>query len=265
QVRVTRIVHRRLRYRRRCQCPGPRTVIAPPAPNPVPKGRFTAGFLARLLYQKYVLGLPVHRIARALAADGLDVAEGTISGALKAVADLLVPLDDAIGARNAEAVHVHADETSWRVFEQVEGKDGHRWWLWCSSPATRSCSGWTPPAPPPSWNATSASTAPTGRSPKAGACCSRQTSTPPTSPWPAWKALTRCGAGPTSAGTSSAPATPISSCGTGVTSGSPGSLTCTWLIRRWPPPSPPPRSTPRRKPGSSRRWPPSTPPAPRRA
>ena len=130
QVRVTRIVHRRLRYRRRCQCPGPRTVIAPPAPNPVPKGRFTAGFLARLLYQKYVLGLPVHRIARALAADGLDVAEGTISGALKAVADLLVPLEDAIGARNAGAVHVHADETSWRVFEQVEGKDGHRWWLW---------------------------------------------------------------------------------------------------------------------------------------
>ena len=94
QVRVTRIVHRRLRYRRRCQCPGPRTVIAPPAPNPVRKGRFTAGFLARLLYQKYVLGLPVHRIARALAADGLDVAEGTISGALKAVADLLVPLED---------------------------------------------------------------------------------------------------------------------------------------------------------------------------
>ena len=101
--------------------------------EPGAQGRFTAGFLARLLYQKYVLGLPVHRIARALAADGLDVAEGTISGALKAVADLLVPLDDAIGARNAEAVHVHADETSWRVFEQVEGKDGHRWWLWVFS------------------------------------------------------------------------------------------------------------------------------------
>ena len=25
---------------------------------------------------------------------------------------------------------MHADETSWRVFEQVEGKDGHRWRLW---------------------------------------------------------------------------------------------------------------------------------------
>lgn len=130
QVRVTRIVHRRLRYRRRCGCPGPRTVIAPRAPNPVAKGRFTAGFLARLLYLKYVLGLPVHRIARTLAADGLDVAEGTVAGALRAVADLLVPVEKEIIARNAQAVHVHADETSWRVFEQTEGKDGHRWWLW---------------------------------------------------------------------------------------------------------------------------------------
>lgn len=105
-------MHRRLRYRRRCQCPGPRTVTAAPAPSPVPKGRFTAAFLTRLLYQKYVLGPPVHRIVRSLAADGLDAAEGTLSGALRAVADLLVPVEDAIGARNAEAAHVHADEAS---------------------------------------------------------------------------------------------------------------------------------------------------------
>ncbi|MDQ2874568.1 MAG: IS66 family transposase [Actinomycetota bacterium] len=96
----------------------------------MPEGRFTAAFLARLLHQKYVLGLPVHQIVRAPAADGLDVAEGTVSGALKAAAGLLVPLEDAIAARHAEAVHVHADETSWRVFGQAGGKDGHRWWLW---------------------------------------------------------------------------------------------------------------------------------------
>jgi hypothetical protein len=83
-----------------------------------------------LLYQKYVLGLPVHRIVKALAADGLEVAEGSVAGALKAVAGPLAPLEEAIVARNAHAVHVHADETGWRVFEQVEGKDGHRWWLW---------------------------------------------------------------------------------------------------------------------------------------
>lgn len=130
RVTVTRIVHRRLRYRRRCACPGQRTVIARRAPKPVAKGRFTAGFLARLLYEKFVLGLPVHRIVRALSAAGLEVAEGTVCGALKSVADLLVPLETAIAGRNAQAVHVHADETSWRVFEQTDGKEGHRWWLW---------------------------------------------------------------------------------------------------------------------------------------
>ena len=70
QVTITRIVHRRRRYRRRCTCPGPRTVTAPVPPKPIGKGRFTAAFLARLLYEKYVLGLPLHRIAKALAAEG---------------------------------------------------------------------------------------------------------------------------------------------------------------------------------------------------
>jgi transposase len=130
RVEITRIVHRRLRYRRRCDCPGPRTVIAPPAGAPIRKGRFTSEFLARLLYHKYVLGLPVHRIAVALAAEGLDVAEGTLTGALKALAGLLGPLSEAITARNAAAGHVHADETSWRVYEKTENGGGPRWWLW---------------------------------------------------------------------------------------------------------------------------------------
>jgi hypothetical protein len=123
-----------MRYRRACPCPadraGPRTVIAPPAPAPIAKGRFTAGFDARLLYEKYLLGLPVHRIVKALAAGGLEVPEGTLAGVLKALAGLLEPLESAIRARNAAAVHVHSDETTWRVYEQVEGKTGHRWWLW---------------------------------------------------------------------------------------------------------------------------------------
>lgn len=131
EVIVKRIVHRRLRYRRRCACAGcPRTVTAPTPPKPISKGLFTAAFLARLLYDKYLRGLPVQRIVQALAAEGCEVAEGTISGALKAVHALLAPLDAAIRVRNADAVHLHVDETSWRVFEQVEGKTGHRWWLW---------------------------------------------------------------------------------------------------------------------------------------
>ena len=130
QVKITRIVWRRRRYRRRCSHPGPRTICAPPAARPVPKGLFTAGFLARLAYEKHVLGRPVHRIVTALAADGFDVAPGTLCGALKQIAPLIAPWAEAIAAHGRQAGHVHADETSWQVFEDIEDKDGHRWWLW---------------------------------------------------------------------------------------------------------------------------------------
>ncbi len=129
-VKITRIVWRRRRYKRVCACPGPRTTCAPPALRPVPKGLFTAGFLARLAHEKFVLGRPVHRIVAALAADGFDAAPGTLCGALKQVAPLIAPWAEAIAAHGRTAGHVHADETSWQVFEDVEDKDGHRWWLW---------------------------------------------------------------------------------------------------------------------------------------
>ncbi len=130
QVKITRIVHRRLRYRRRCACTGPRTVIAPVPPRPIPKGLFTTEFLARLLIEKHVLGRPVHRLVKALTAEGYSPSAGTLSGTLKNLFPLLEPLAGAIAAHGALAAHVHADETGWRVFEDLPGKEGHRWWLW---------------------------------------------------------------------------------------------------------------------------------------
>ena len=130
QVKLTRILLRRRRYRRRCACDGPKTACAPPAPKVVPKGLFTAGFLARLLHEKYVLGRPVHRVVAALAAEGLEIASGTLAGELRQVAPLLAPWAQAIAAHGRLAGHAHCDETSWQVFEDVADKENHRWWLW---------------------------------------------------------------------------------------------------------------------------------------
>lgn len=96
QVALVRIVHRRPTYRRSCRCAVRGVLVAPPVPTAIGKGRFTTGFLARLLVEKFVLGRPVHRIVAALAHDGLDLTEGTLAG----------------------------------VFAAVEGKDSHRWWCW---------------------------------------------------------------------------------------------------------------------------------------
>ncbi|HEX6359584.1 IS66 family transposase, partial [Actinophytocola sp.] len=130
QVRVVRVVIRRPTYRRGCRCPVRGVLAAPPAPKPIAKGRFTSGFLARLLVEKFVLGRPTHRIAAALAHDGLDLADGTLAGVLAACSDLLAPLAAKISERNAAAAHLHVDETRWQVYAAVAGKDSHRWWLW---------------------------------------------------------------------------------------------------------------------------------------
>lgn len=130
QVRIVRVIHRRPTYRRTCRCPVPGVLAAPVPPKPIRKGMFTAEFLARLLVEKYVLGRPLERVVAMLEADGLCVAKGTLVGSLRALSDLLAPLDQGIRARNAHSAHLHVDETSWRVFEQVAGKANNRWWLW---------------------------------------------------------------------------------------------------------------------------------------
>ena len=91
QVQLVRIVIRRPTYRRGCRCPVRGVLAAPPTPKPIGKGRFTSTFLARLLVEKFVHGRPTHRIAAALAHDGLDLADGTLAGVLAACSDLLAP------------------------------------------------------------------------------------------------------------------------------------------------------------------------------
>ena len=72
-------------------------------PKAIGKGRFTTGFLARLLVEKFVLGRPAHRIIAGLAHDGFDLAEGTLAGVFAACSDLLAPLAQLISDRNAAA------------------------------------------------------------------------------------------------------------------------------------------------------------------
>lgn len=129
-VKILRIVHHRLKYRRNCDCDAPGVIVAPPLPKVIAKGRFTSRFLARLCIEKFSFATPVNRIAESLALVGADFSTGTLTGSLKATSALLGPLDQAVQARNAQAEHLHVDETSWSVFEEVEGKDSNRWWLW---------------------------------------------------------------------------------------------------------------------------------------
>lgn len=130
EVRAHRRRYRRRRYQRRCACPGPRTLIAPPPPKLIPKSLLGTSVWVDILLGKYFSHQPIERQLAAWRLRGMDVAAGTINGGLQRLERLFVPLYDALLAHSAQAGFAQADETRWLVFIEHEGKVGHRWWLW---------------------------------------------------------------------------------------------------------------------------------------
>jgi len=130
QVLVRVLVHRRCRYQRRCPCEGPKTVMAPGPPKAIGKGLVSNGFIARLLTERYVAGRSQNSLAAGLARQGAQISTATLTGTCAAAGVLLAPLEQAITARSRDAWHLHADETSWRIFAPREQDGPARWWLW---------------------------------------------------------------------------------------------------------------------------------------
>jgi transposase len=122
---------RRKRYRCRCGCEAlPGIITAPAPPALIERGKFGISVWVKVLLDKFLYGRPSHRLLSELADHGLDMAAGTLTGGLQALAPLFAPLDQALREKLRSEPHWHADETRWNVFVECEGKVGHRWWLW---------------------------------------------------------------------------------------------------------------------------------------
>ena len=130
QVRVRLVAHCRRRYRRACSCRVPATVMAPGPPKAVGKGLFSNGFIAMLLTERYVAGRSQNSLVTGLARQGAEISPATLAGTCAQAGTLLVPLADAITARSRDSWHLHADETTWRVFAPRDGGGPAKWWLW---------------------------------------------------------------------------------------------------------------------------------------
>ncbi|WBC22763.1 transposase [Solwaraspora sp. WMMA2080] len=139
RVTVRVVVHRRRRYRRRCRCAGARTVTAPGPPKAVGKGRFSNGFIAMLLVERFVAGRSQNSLIAGLARQGAEVSSSTLVGTCAAAGTLLAPLEERIVARSRDSWHPHADETSWHVFTPDGGDGPARWWLWVFIGADTTC------------------------------------------------------------------------------------------------------------------------------
>ena len=131
EVILRRRRHRRTRYLPTCDCRAVSGIVtAPCPPKLIPKGMFAISFWVRLLMEKFLLQRPLSRIRKLLALEGFPVSQGTLTGGLRRIAELLQPVYARILERSRAAKHWKMDETRWMVFEEVEGKKGYRWWLW---------------------------------------------------------------------------------------------------------------------------------------
>jgi transposase len=135
QAHVRRI--QRQRYHKGCRCPQrPGIVTAPPAPRRIPKSPIGVSVWAEVLLDKYLYGRPTARLCQVLQQHGVPLSQGTVTDGLRQITPLFEPVVQALHERQMGEKLFHGDETRWEVFATLEGKVGHRWYLWVTRSAT---------------------------------------------------------------------------------------------------------------------------------
>lgn len=140
EVKAYRRIVRRHRYRPRCHCARlPGIVTAPPPAQLIPRGKLGVSIWVEVLLSKFVYGQPSARLLQDWRDQGLNISQGTLTDGLHCLLPMFDPLVEAGLAQLRCAPHWHADETRWEVFEELEGKVGHRWYLWVFKSQTVVC------------------------------------------------------------------------------------------------------------------------------
>ena len=135
QAHIRRI--QRPRYQTTCRCAQrPGIVTAPPVPRVIPKSPLGVSVWTMVLLDKYLYSRPTHRLCQELAHHGLPLSQGTITDGLQRLKVLFAPLMPVLYERQMTEKLFHGDETRWEVFEEIDGKTGHRWYLWVMQSAS---------------------------------------------------------------------------------------------------------------------------------
>ena len=139
EVQVQAYIRRiqRPRYQKTCGCPQVAGIVtAPPAPRVIPKSPLGVSVWTQVLLDKYLYGRPTYRFCEALRHHGLHLSQGTLTDGLQRLSGLFEPVMPALYERQMRETLFHGDETRWEVFEEVDGKTGHRWYLWVMQSAS---------------------------------------------------------------------------------------------------------------------------------
>ena len=124
----------RKRYMKSCSClpanDNIQIIVAPPAPRIIPKSPYGISIWVHILLAKFLYAQPLHRVLRELSGLGLCMASGSMTGGLQKIAALFIPLQAALYEHQMSETRFHNDESRWEVYAELDGKVGHRWYLW---------------------------------------------------------------------------------------------------------------------------------------
>ena len=131
EVRLVRRRHVRHRYGPSCQCPQGRGLRTAPKPAKlIAKGLLAVDFWVEVLLKKFEFAQPLQRTIREVAAHGMHLSGGTLSGGLKKIKDMVQPLAGQFVLHSRQGAHWHMDETRWPMFCLPQGKGRQLWWFW---------------------------------------------------------------------------------------------------------------------------------------
>ncbi len=131
-VKVVIVRHRRKTVRRTCKCPGTPAIKTPPAPVKLFRGSaYSVGFWHHVIYEKYHLQRPMSRTCKFLLSHGLEIGPSVIVNGLKKLHENRVfkALVEEIANRVKSSTRQQKDETGWKIFQDIEEKDGYQHWL----------------------------------------------------------------------------------------------------------------------------------------
>jgi transposase len=124
----------RKRYLKSCSClpakDSGQIIVAPPTPKIIPKSPYGISIWVHILLAKFLYSQPLHRALRELSGLGLSMSAGSITGGLQKIAALFIPLQAALYEHQMSESSFHNDESRWEVYAELDGKVGHRWYLW---------------------------------------------------------------------------------------------------------------------------------------
>jgi transposase len=140
QIVVEIVTTTRKTIRSTCKCKGVHVIKTPPAPLKLFRGSaYSLNFWSYAIFEKYHLQRPLSRICKQLEAHGLELSSSVLVNGLKKLHHdgVFKALVEDIASRVRSATHQMKDETGWKIFQEIEGKNGYQHWMWVTR--TKDC------------------------------------------------------------------------------------------------------------------------------